>query len=82
MAPRRHQKEILHLHRRIRRLRSKLRAFTLAEELCARQPQFHLRKVDTETDARACSERMQSFLRGRTDFVVKPTGWEESVRLF
>lgn len=72
MRPRRHQEEILHLHRRIRGLGSKFCALALTEELCARQPQFHVRKVHTETDARACSERVKSFLSGRADFVVKP----------
>jgi hypothetical protein len=81
MRPRRYQKEILHLHRRIRRLRSKSRALTLPEEFCARQPQFHVRKVNTETDARAGSERMESFLRSWADTIVEPAGGEESRRI-
>jgi hypothetical protein len=80
MPTRRDQEEILHLHRRIRRLRSKLCALALPEELCARQPQFHVRKMDPDTDARAGSERVESFLRSWADFVVEPAGWEEPGR--
>ena len=81
MRPWRNQEEILHLHRRLRRLGSKLCALALPEELCACQSQFHVRKVNTETDARARSEWVESSLRGGADFVVEPAGWEESVRV-
>lgn len=81
MRHRRHQEEILHLHRCIRRLRSKLRTLTLPEKLSAPQPQFHVSKVNTETDARARSEWVESFLRSWADFVVEPAGWEESRRI-
>jgi hypothetical protein len=81
MRPRRHQEEILHLHRRIRRLRSKFRALTLPKEFCARQSQFHVCKVNTKTDARARSERVESLLRGWADSVVEPAGGEESRRI-
>jgi hypothetical protein len=36
--------------------------------------------MHTGTDARARSERVESFLRGGADFVVEPAGREESVR--
>jgi hypothetical protein len=36
--------------------------------------------MDSDTDARASSERMESFLRSRADSIVEPAGWEESGR--
>ena len=59
----RNQKEILELHTLRRGTRRKSNSFTLSEEKRNCIPQFHTRKVDTNTGSCAHTERMERCFR-------------------
>jgi hypothetical protein len=78
MTPRRDQEVIFEDHRLVSSPSTQPRTLTLPEELRTRQSQLHIRQMNSQTNSRASSQRMESFLRGRADFVVQPARREES----